>query len=87
MEERAMATPQELAGVAWHISTYSAHSDAECVEAGPLTDGTERVAVRHSHHPADKVIIYSRSEWEAFTAGVRDGEFDFFTNHGRTNSQ
>lgn len=74
-----MATPEELTGVAWHISTYSANGDAECVEAGPLADGTERVAVRHSHHPDAEVIVYTRGEWEAFLAGVRNGEFDFFT--------
>jgi hypothetical protein len=75
-----MATPEELAGVAWHISTYSANSSAECVEAGPLSDGTERVAVRHSHHPDGKVILYTRQEWEAFIAGAKGGEFDFFAD-------
>ncbi|WP_420804510.1 DUF397 domain-containing protein [Actinomadura atramentaria] len=48
------------------------------MEAGPLNDGTDRVAVRHSHHPDAELIIYTRAEWEAFTAGVRNGEFDFF---------
>lgn len=71
--------PGERARAAWHISTYSANGDAECVEAGPLADGTERVAVRHSHHPDAEVILYTRGEWEAFLAGVRNGEFDFFT--------
>jgi len=50
------------------------------VETGPLRDGSGRVAVRHSHHPDDAVIVYTRSEWEAFTAGVRGGEFDFPTD-------
>jgi hypothetical protein len=75
-----MATPQELAGVTWHISTYSSNGGPECVEAGPLADGTERVAVRHSHHPDAETILYTRAEWEAFTNGVRNGEFDFFTS-------
>jgi hypothetical protein len=73
-----MATPHELTGVTWHISSYSSNGGAECVEAGPLIDGTERVAVRHSHHPDGEVILYTRAEWEAFTGGVRNGEFDFF---------
>jgi hypothetical protein len=47
------------------------------VEAGPLRDGSGRVVVRHSHHPDDAVIVYTRAEWEAFTTGVRLGEFDF----------
>jgi hypothetical protein len=75
-----MATPEELARVAWHISTKSANGGGECVEAGPLSDGTERVAVRHSDHPDGDVILYTRREWEAFIAGAKDGEFDFFTS-------
>jgi hypothetical protein len=43
----------------------------------PLKDGSGRVAVRHSKHPNDAVIVYTRAEWEVFTAGVRLGEFDF----------
>jgi hypothetical protein len=35
------------------------------------------VAVRHSRHPDGPVIIYTRTEWEAFIEGVKDGEFDF----------
>ncbi|MFC4585790.1 DUF397 domain-containing protein [Sphaerisporangium corydalis] len=72
-----MAAPEELASVAWHISTYSPNGDAECVEAGPLTDGTGRVAVRHSHHPDREVIVYTRTEWQAFITGAKSGEFNF----------
>lgn len=67
----------ELAGVAWHISTRSANSGASCVEAGPLSDGTGRIAVRHSRHRDGQVIVYTRTEWDAFLAGAKDGEFDF----------
>lgn len=68
----------ELADVAWHISTRSGNTSGNtCVEAGPLADGTGRVAVRHSKHPDGPVIVYTRSEWEAFIAGVKDHEFDF----------
>lgn len=72
-------TPQQRRDVAWHISTYSPDNGGNCVEAGPLADGTERVAVRHSHRPDAEVIVYTRAEWEAFLSGVRNGEFDFFT--------
>ena len=71
---------EELASVGWHISTRSDDNGGCCVEAGPLRDGSGRVAVRHSYHPNDAVIVYTRSEWEAFTAGVRGGEFDFPTD-------
>lgn len=71
--------PEELATVDWHISSQSQSNGASCVEAGPLRDGSGRVAVRHSHHPDGTAIVYTRAEWEAFTAGVRLGEFDFPT--------
>lgn len=75
-----VAVREELANVDWHISTRSEDNGGSCVEAGPLRDGTGRIAVRHSHHPHDAVIVYTRAEWEAFTAGVRLGEFDFPTD-------
>jgi uncharacterized protein DUF397 len=68
----------DLAGVAWHISSRSSNNGGSCVEAGRLADGSERVAVRHSRHPDAAVIVYTRTEWEAFLAGAKDGEFDFF---------
>lgn len=63
--------------VAWHISTYSPDGGGGCVEAGPLLDGSGRVAVRHSRRPDAEVIVYSRAEWAAFLAGIKTGEFDF----------
>lgn len=75
-----LGTVAELGSVqvAWHISTKSADNGGSCVEAGPVLDGSERVAVRHSHFPDSVVVLYTRTEWEAFLGGVRDGEFDFF---------
>lgn len=72
--------PEELANVGWHISTRSEDNGMSCVEAGPLRDGSGRVAVRHSHHPDGAVLVYTRAEWEAFTVGVRLGEFNFPTD-------
>ncbi|MEV5413630.1 DUF397 domain-containing protein [Thermopolyspora sp. NPDC052614] len=74
---RDALSPDELAKVAWHISTKSDNGGGNCVEAGPLADGTGRVAVRHSRHPNGEVIVYTRGEWEAFIAGAKEGEFDF----------
>jgi hypothetical protein len=68
---------EELAGIRWKVSSRSSSNGGQCVEAGPLADGSGRVAVRHSHHPEGSVIVYTRAEWEAFLAGARDGEFDF----------
>ncbi|GAA3749962.1 DUF397 domain-containing protein [Salinactinospora qingdaonensis] len=68
-------SPDELANVAWHISTYSDNGGGSCVEAGPLNDGTGRIAMRHSHHPHSTTIVSPHHAWTAFTAAVRGGEF------------
>lgn len=68
-----MTTPE----IAWHISSFSADGGGNCVEAGPLKDGSDRIAVRHSKLQGN-VIIYTKPEWQAFLAGVHAGEFDFF---------
>jgi hypothetical protein len=70
-------SPEELAGIAWQISSFSDNGGGNCVEAGQLGDGSGRVALRHSHHPDGAVIVYTKAEWDAFAAGVRDGEFTF----------
>ncbi|MFC4901598.1 DUF397 domain-containing protein [Streptosporangium amethystogenes subsp. fukuiense] len=77
MQEHSKPSSAELTSVAWHISTKSENGGGSCVEAGPLADGSGRVAVRHSRRPGGEVIVYTRAEWEAFIGGVKDGEFDF----------
>lgn len=72
-----VATAEELAHVAWRVSTRTGSGSGNCVEAGPLTDGSGRVAVRHSKNSGGSVIVYSQAEWRAFIAGAKDGEFDF----------
>jgi len=72
-----MPTAAELAGVGWRISTRSGNGSGNCVEVGQFPDGSGRVAVRHSHQPDNAVIVYTRTEWTAFVAGVKGGEFDF----------
>ncbi len=78
MTSSFVADAAELPGVAWHISARSGNTGGNCVEAGPVNDGSERVAVRHSRFPDGVAILYTRAEWEAFVGGVKDGEFDFF---------
>lgn len=72
--------PVDLSRVEWRISSRSGDgAGGTCVEAGPLNDGTGRVALRHSQHPEGPVIIYTRTEWDAFLAGAKAGEFNFPT--------
>jgi hypothetical protein len=68
---------EALARVRWRVSSRSTDGGGNCVEVGTLNDGTGRVALRHSRHPAGPVIIYTRAEWDAFVAGAKDNEFDF----------
>ncbi|WP_199035307.1 DUF397 domain-containing protein [Glycomyces salinus] len=77
MSTEQRLSQEELAGTRWHISSRSSDNGGQCVEAGPLSDGSGRVAVRHSHHPEGATVVYTRAEWEAFLAGAKDGEFDF----------
>lgn len=75
MSETHAMPGSELAGVAWRISSRSPNGGGQCVEAGPLSDGTGRVAVRHSRHRDGTAFVYSRPEWDAFLAGVKAGDF------------
>lgn len=68
--------PDDRAGVAWRISSYSTNGGGSCVEAGALPDGTGRVVVRHSHHPDGLALVFDRDPWAAFLGGVKNGEFD-----------
>ncbi|WP_335986037.1 DUF397 domain-containing protein [Glycomyces sp. MUSA5-2] len=77
MSTEQQLSQAELAGIRWRVSSRSDSGGGQCVEAGPLSDGSGRVAVRHSHHPEGSLIVYTRAEWEAFLGGAKDGEFDF----------
>jgi hypothetical protein len=55
----------------WRKSTASASEN--CIE---VSFTGEFVLMRHSRNPQGPVLSCSRSEWEAFLIGIRDGEFD-----------
>ncbi|MFC4010935.1 DUF397 domain-containing protein [Nonomuraea purpurea] len=58
---------------AWRKSTFCNGASA-CVEVAPLADGN--VALRDSKEQDGPVLVFTPEEWAAFTAGVREGEFD-----------
>ncbi|MFF4198302.1 DUF397 domain-containing protein [Nonomuraea sp. NPDC001831] len=58
--------------VAWVKSAYSS-GGGDCVQLQPAGGG---VVVRDSKVPDGQVLWFSRSEWAAFLAGVKDGQFD-----------
>lgn len=58
----------------WRKSSYSSPQGGNCVEVADLDSGGR--AVRDSKNPNGGVLTFTATEWSAFTAGVRDGEFD-----------
>ncbi|WP_116245091.1 DUF397 domain-containing protein [Nocardiopsis sp. FIRDI 009] len=56
--------------VAWHISTYSAETSGQCVEAGPFTDGSAAFAVRDSQHRSHGHLTFDPREWAALLASL-----------------
>jgi hypothetical protein len=52
----------------------AAFSNSNCVEVAQLPDG--QIGVRDSKSPHGPVLQFTPGEWNAFTAGVRNGEFD-----------
>jgi hypothetical protein len=59
----------------WRKSSYSSANGGQCVEVARNLPGA--VAVRDSKNPDGPELMFSRAVWRAFTAAVRDGEFDF----------
>ena len=66
----------DLTGVRWRKASYSG-SNGNCVEVGVkhTTDG-DVYLVRDTKNPARSLLAFTTAEWDAFTAGVKDGEFD-----------
>jgi hypothetical protein len=61
--------------VKWIKSSLS-FANGNCVEVASLPGGM--IGVRDSKHPRRPHLVFTAPEWEAFTDGVRNGEFDRF---------
>jgi hypothetical protein len=64
----------DLTGADWHKSTRSGGNGGDCVEVAVNLPGI--VAVRDTKDRAGSALVFTDAEWQAFLAGVRDGEFD-----------
>ena len=65
---------RDLTGAVWHKSTRSGGNGGDCVEVAVNLPGI--VAVRDTKDRDGAALVFTHGEWEAFVAGVRDGEFD-----------
>jgi hypothetical protein len=64
----------DIRGVTWTKSSFSENETDMCVDVTFLGDGA--VALRDSTAPGRGDLRFTNGEWAAFTAGVRNGEFD-----------
>jgi uncharacterized protein DUF397 len=62
-----------LSRAVWWKSTLSNANG--CVEVA-FVDNDSRIAVRDSKNKRGPMLMFTRTEWEAFLGGVRGGEFD-----------
>lgn len=56
----------------WVKSSFS-YANGDCVEVRAHPDG--EVEVRNSRFPDRELPPFTHAEWDAFVAGVRQGEF------------
>lgn len=61
----------DLSTARWFKSSRSGAKN--CVEVAFLPNNV--VGVRDSKNPTGPALVFSASEWDAFTAGVAGGEF------------
>jgi hypothetical protein len=66
-----MKPSPDLSKAQWFKSTYTTVN--ECVEVA-FVEGV--VAVRDSKDPTGPALIFTEGEWNAFTKGSKEGQFD-----------
>lgn len=66
----------ELAHVRWRTSSYT-NGGGACVEVGDILAGAHKVVfVRDSKNRTGPALRFTATEWVAFVAEAKSGEFD-----------
>ena len=66
----------DLTGVRWRKASYSGNN-GNCVEVGvKSTPDGDLFLVRDTKDRVGSMLAFTTAEWDAFTAGVKGGEFD-----------
>ena len=63
-------------GTRYRKSSYSGAYNNNCVEVAIERTTTLSVCVRDTKDPSQTTLRFTVDEWNAFIAGVKDGEFD-----------
>jgi hypothetical protein len=63
---------ESITELRWRKAT--ACTGGNCVE---IANDGDRFLVRDSKNPQTEPFVFTRTEWQAFVAGVRAGDFDF----------
>lgn len=83
MSSTASGIPAPEQGPRWIKSSLS-FCNSNCVEVAGLAGG--QIGVRDSKDPGAGVLRFTADEWDAFLGGVRNGEFDAFSQGGHDGS-
>jgi len=62
----------DRAPVVWRKSSRSS-DQGQCIEVADLDD---HHVVRDSKNPAGPALMFTATEWAAFTTGIKAGDFD-----------
>jgi hypothetical protein len=67
-------TPADIRRASWHKSSFSSYNGS-CFETSVLSP--DRIGVRDTKdNGAGPVLVFTSTEWDAFIAGAKSGEFD-----------